>query len=68
MRKILLSAALAAVCAMGVTAMASETAATVAGDYVAGDNNYNATAGTADAKPTIQWSLEITYPKMEPVD
>ena len=23
---------------------------------------------TTDAKPTIQWSLEITYPKMEPVD
>lgn len=25
-------------------------------------------ADTTDAKPTIQWSLEITYPKMEPVD
>lgn len=25
-------------------------------------------ADTTDAKPTIQWSLGITYPKMEPVD
>ncbi len=25
-------------------------------------------ADTTDAEPTIQWSLEITYPKMEPVD
>ena len=72
MRKILLSAALAAICTMGMTAMASETAATVAGDYVAGDNNYNATAGTADAKTIIIYqgeaSSDITGDKIYYVD
>lgn len=51
MRKILLSAALAAICTMGMTAMASETTLEK-GDYIAGANNYQS-AGTIGAKTII---------------
>lgn len=57
MRKILLSAALAAICTMGMTAMASET--TVTGTYIPGVNNYRS-EGTAGSKTIIIYKVNET--------
>lgn len=54
MRKILLSAVLAAICTMGMTAMASETIAD--GTYVPGFNNYES-KGTADKQTIIIYKV-----------
>lgn len=56
MRKILLSAALAAICTMGMTAMASETSA-VSGTYTPGANSYNASITDTTAQTIIIYKV-----------